>query len=177
MLGCSLLTVCRLFLVCVFPSLFSLRNHNPVTQKSAMLLQANNIGAPSNSTDDCAFLLNAVQSWLQGTGASYIGYDELSDENSFVLWAELQPVRCDWQEDNGVITACNTASTFVPEGTCDFWSKNSPKPPEQATIEFFAEEVDRRKSEITEVFVGADEPQFEFYVRVFYDESHATSMT
>ena len=147
------------------------------------MLQANNVEAPTNSADDCDYLLAAVQSWLQAAGVSHIGYDGSADQNSFILWAELLPVRCEWQGD-GVISSCSVASMFVPKSTCEFWDDHAPESSEQATVGHFADSVGRRKSEITEIVFRDDTgsvvlgngTQSDFYVRVFYDESNATSM-
>jgi hypothetical protein len=115
----------------VLPLLLSLTTQNLNSYSMVDLLQAHNLEAPTNSTDDCAYLENAVNSWLKMAAIPHAASPLQNTEDTYVLWAQLLPVRCDFQRDDGVITFCegrifeDSWDAAVPE-TCAVWDSYQP---------------------------------------------------
>lgn len=149
---------------------------------------ANNLAA--NSTADCDYLLNAVTAWL--TSATFeqtrfptVGVDVENIEQNylFLLWAQLLPVRCSWQDPEGVITYCpnntdilNAANVSV----CDIWNANRPPNASLATADYFARKYEVREGSVLEYQLfqqsysdfGSDDGLSDFAVRVMVNESN-----
>jgi hypothetical protein len=158
-------------------------SQNPEGQNAIDLLQANNIVANSNSTDDCDYLRLAVESWLQATvnvTANYFLNENYGDE-TYVIWAQLLPIRCDWQNGTGgVITKCieDSENDYI----CNVWKNlgNS----ENATREDFSEEMGIRAGELLELdkrdfgaFFNGTNTNATFYVRAIFNESNTVAYT
>lgn len=125
-------------------------DQNVVAPEQVALLQANNLIA--NTTDDCDFLFNAVSAWLRSMAEVYTAYRfyESTAENMFVLWAQVLPVRCDWQLEDGIITQCGPG--YETRLTCQRWQTTWPNgsDPSTATSSYFAEQLGLRIGGVTE---------------------------
>ena len=127
----------------MLPLLHSLSQQNLNSYKLVDLLQAHNLAAPSNSEDDCAYLENSIQSWLR---LAAVPQPESMFENvqdTYILWAQLLPVRCDFQRDDGVITFCEgqsdaTSWESVAPATCEVWDDLAPLSAQEASPDYFA---------------------------------------
>lgn len=78
----------------------------------------------ANATDnECDYLKSVVDSWLNVAVVPQPTSFVPSQEDTFVLWAQLLPIRCDWQRDDGVITFCSDDSPLIESygHTCDNW--------------------------------------------------------
>lgn len=181
-----------LLIMAVFPVIYLLGDTNNAGTNLVMLLQENNIAANTTGDLDCAYLKNAVQSWLRGSSAEHSSFDIYSasrNDDVFVLWAQLLPVRCAWQseypyrEEDGVITHCRLQllRNYEP---CKVWRATSPETPEEATAEYFADtmgirvggirDMELRNYSIPAIFNGSLSNET-FHVRVIYDENSTLS--
>jgi hypothetical protein len=152
-----------------------------VTHNQVNLLQGNNIA--SNTINDCEYLFTAVQSWLQASSTIQTYYDVI-DENrkaGRLQWAQLLPVRCIWQRNDGIITTCSVAGATSEKSTCDYWESTiTPNP----SVEYFAEAANVRPGGILDITLktkatanfGDSESQVEFYVRAIYNETHSIAL-
>jgi hypothetical protein len=148
------------------------------------LLAENN--ALSSSVADCDYLANAVDSWVRTTGKSTISYNYAPQADDFgspvLLWAQILPVRCQWQHPSGVITVC--PKSFVQIDQCQFWDKYNPVDPADATPEYFAASLGMRVGGIVQYavvhqnvstdFIGGLE---DFQVRAIFNHNDAVSFT
>lgn len=172
-------------IISLLPALYAGLTRNPVSRTQLHLLQGNNL--VSNSTEDCAYLFNAVQSWLYGSARIQTFY-ELIDDNGrdpHLLWAQLLPVRCVWQRNNGVITTCDTfrVSTTV-DSICDYWDSIDDRVTTDPSKEYFADSLGTRPGGILDVSIKSvaltnfnnSETLSEFYVRAFYNEAHPIAL-
>jgi hypothetical protein len=175
---------------------------NPVADYHTDLLQANNLAANTSSTEDCAFLLNAVTAWLMSSGSvpSSHRFTNEYDDTVYLMWGQVLPIRCPWQnitqnvtqQDNGVITLCpdgenrlptQFGGTYLPSRLCDVWSEG-PDDVADATTEFFADEFDLRVGGLSEMIRKTTAPanfgdgmtEAEFYVKVIYNGGHFISL-
>jgi hypothetical protein len=158
---------------------------NPVGFHSTDLLQAYNLAA--NTTEDCAFLENAVNAWLRTTGgvpSSHKFTDEY-DDTAFLVWGRLLPYRCpDWQEEDGVISVCRNANANLPPQLCDVWNAWKPDVAD-ATTKLFADEFDLREGGFREFVRNTTAPidfenntntEGEFFVEVIFNGGHYISL-
>jgi hypothetical protein len=157
---------------------------NSVSYHSTDLLQAYNLAA--NTTEDCAFLENAVNAWLRSTGtvpASHQFMDEYND-TAYLIWGQLLPSRCDWQEEDGVFSVCPTG-TKDGLAVCDVWRETRPPNATYATKEFFAEEFSLRPGGFRKLIRNMTAPvdfddrtntEEEFYVEVIFSGGHYISL-
>jgi len=161
---------------------------NNVGSNLVELLQANNLA--SNATADCDYLNNAVQSWLRGSATERTRYDFYGEDRGvFVLWAQLLPIRCEWQTQypfeasDGVITHCRHA--LENREPCQLWKEYSPSSPEAATPEYFADQMGTRSGGILDIgltqsalaFFGGSLANETFSVRVILNENSTLSFT
>ena len=165
-----------LFIVAVVPVVFCIRR-NPVSYNEVFLLQANNVA--SNTTDLCDYLENAVQAWFKSS--------KLVRQN-YVQWVQVLPVRCDWQDHDGVIQYCGgVANLTTPSHSidCDVWSEPLLASPEDAAPEYFADELGLRRGSLNEIVVhetgpadfGQGNSVADFYVRAIFNETDAIADT
>jgi hypothetical protein len=112
--------------VLVLPLLDTLRQQNLVATELVELLQANNLAAPAQ--DDCDYLESAVKSWINVAVRPQPASLVSSHEDTFVLWAQLLPVRCDFQKPDGVITFCEGNDSLLnsDEEACIVWDAHAP---------------------------------------------------
>jgi hypothetical protein len=127
-----------------------------------MLLQENNLVANSSEPDDCAYLYNAVGAWLLGTSGKeqdYSVFGARRELDAYVLWAQLMPVRCDWQREDGVITLCSWTCDEDEHicTACSLWNRTY-LPPDEATPERFADVLGVRVGGILEYKLEAYAP-------------------
>jgi hypothetical protein len=168
----------------LFPAIYTMGRQNPVAYHSTDLLQAYNLAA--NTTEDCAFLENAVNAWLRSSGtvpASHQFMDEY-DDTAFLIWGRLLPSRCNWQAEDGVFSVCATG-TGDGLAVCDVWRESKPPNATYATKEFFADEFSLRvggfRKLIRNVTAPADfdnrtNTEEEFYVEVIFSEGQYISL-
>ena len=127
----------------------SLSEQNLVSYNMVDLLQAQNLAAPSPSEEDCSYLKTSVQSWLRMAITPQPAARFANVEDTFVLWAQVLPVRCDFQREDGVITFCSNrgdgdVQDLPSASACTVWDDNSPADPEDATEYYFAEQLSLR---------------------------------
>jgi hypothetical protein len=119
---------------------------NQVLQESVDLLYANNVAIPGSDDASCAFLNETIFAWILATPIIEPNYRTDTGYSS-LLWAQVLPIRCEFQGTDGVITVC-------PEGftseTCEVWDSR-PENPEEATPEYYAELLDLRVGGVTEL--------------------------
>lgn len=185
-MGCGTLTfvfLVRISIICLFPIFYSGLGSNPVDRNQVRLLQGNNIAA--NSTVDCDFLNFAVQSWLKSSSVNNTAFDVVASSGYGVLWAQLLPIRCDWQGKDGVITKCSSDAPPSQTSACNFWNTKSPNDPNDATVEYYSEVTGARPGGIVEItsqivapasFVDG-QSQATFVVRALFNESHVIILT
>lgn len=185
----------------VLPLLSSLHEQNLVATELVELLQANNLAAPT--TDDCDFLESAVKSWMNVAVKPQPTSVLSSQEDTFVLWAQLLPVRCEFQDPNGVITFCEGNDSLLNsnEEACIVWDNFAPdfndlnstcwaKPVPQDCVEnylegYFATELNLRVGGIRTIRpqAGYDVPYADlskftnFDVTVVYNENPTVALT
>ena len=152
---------------------------------STDLLQAYNLAA--NTTEDCAFLENAVNAWIRSTGGVPISHqftDEY-DDTAFLVWGRLLPYRCpDWQEKDGVISVCPNGAD-LPLQLCDVWKASKPDDVAGATPKIFAHEFDLREGGFRKFvrnttasldFVNGTITEEQFFVEVIFNGGHYISL-
>lgn len=115
------------------------------------------MAAPSSSEGDCAYLKTAVQSWLKMAAVPQPASLFDNVEDTYILWAQLLPVRCDFQREDGVITFCSSQGengllTQAAPSTCVVWDEHSPATPQDATEDYFAEELSLRAEGIRRIY-------------------------
>ena len=169
-------------IICFLPALYAGLSRNPVRRNQVYLLQDNNVA--SNSTDDCDYLFNAVQSWLYSSAIiqTYYGLIDKGEQDAHLLWAQVLPVRCSWQQDNGVITTCGSTRTVTTiDPICIYWENTNTNYPSK---EYFAESLATRPGEILDIALQNFVPSnfaingtmSEFYVRAFYNAAHPIAL-
>ncbi len=169
---------------------------NPVNQNVVGLLQSNNI--ISNTSDDCEYLKNSVKSWLLTVVYGQNSYDQGSDEDQSVAiqWAQILPIRCEWQLPHGVITNCKTAEFIDLFPACTEWKRTLPYNPDDASPEYYAKTLGLRTGELTQYIATTWAPasfnatynstssynltnvdgQYEFTVRAIFNESETVQL-
>ena len=157
---------------------------NSVVSNFVDLFQANNKMAPTNSTEDCDYLESAVLSFLRTSTVPEHASDNIArTSDSLLLWAQVLPVRCDWQDPDGVATICPPDSSYAEEvPVCKFWKDIRPPYPANATRNYFAEAVNVRVSEVV-VYERSSFKDFmeeltsnEFIVRAVFNESNTVAV-
>jgi hypothetical protein len=171
--------------------IYTIGRENPVAADLTTLLEANNLAANTNTSEDCDYLRNAVFAWLKT--ATSLTPDSLDFERDdpagslFVIWAQLLPSRCPWQQLDGVITVC-PEGLLNPPGYCAVWDESRPVDAESATLQYFADELDLRVGGLRQFvsnetapadfgrnFSGSTEQQF--YIKAIFNENHSIYLT
>lgn len=183
-----------LCIVTFFPAINTLWVANTVASEQVAHLQALNV--LSNSTDDCDFLLNAVVNWLRSGASVHLDrFDWLSSSGHglFLVWAQLLPVRCDWQRPDGIITDCRVDERSPTAGVhCRVWADTWPGVDENtntddvamATPNFFADLLGLRPGGLQEHDemalalndFNATSSVSTFEVRGIFNESHTIAL-
>ena len=169
-------------IVMVVPLLHCTTTQNRTSYRMVDLLLAHNVEAPTNSTDDCAYLQNVIYSWLQMASVPQPPSLLRNKEDTYVLWAQLLPVRCDFQRDDGVITFCS-GQIFedswlgaIPE-TCEVWDDYRPSSSMDEMASHFSKALDIRPEGIRRIdrsFSQAN--QLNFRASVIYNENPSVSL-
>ena len=106
------------------------------------LLQKNNIALAGNNNSTCQLLQESAVDWLESMLPKTNKDNTLLHQN-LLLWAQILPVRCQFQEaTNGVITSCPPNYTLP---VCINWEGSS----SNSTPEYFAENLNLRVGSIT----------------------------
>ena len=160
-----------LAVACVLPTVTTLWTQNPLANEAVSLLNSNNVAAG----DDCNYLKHSVVSWVTGMAIEHVESFANDHDTTYLLWAELMPVRCsDWQDD-GVITTCEV---FPDMHTCSVWDEMRPESAEAATRDHFSRYLDVRPGEVLEVVSKFQDPNgTTYYVRAFFNESSTVAYT
>jgi hypothetical protein len=163
----------RTSIVIVFPLLGSLTQQNIVATKTVELLQANNIAA----LGDCAYLESAISSWVNIAAVPQPASPLPKLQDTYVLWAQLLPIRCDFQRDDGVLTYCD-GDPSRPNGVypCEVWDDYAPASPSEATVEYFAEVLYIRSDGVREIERNGTGKFPEYSVVVIYNENPTVSL-
>ena len=177
--------VFRVSIVTTCPIIISLLGVNNASPNFTDLLQQNNIILSEANVSSCAFLESTIEAWLELGASVQTGVPQY-DVKTFVLWAQLLPVRCDFQGDDGVITVCPNGTGY-PRGTCDVWNEH-PANASDATPEYYANKLGIRVGGITEyahsqnsrLTIATDGnfssyPNMTFSVRLLANENHAVA--
>jgi hypothetical protein len=148
------------------------------------LLQENNV--LSNQTDDCEYLRNSVIAWLLTVTYGEKGFNPDIDNKLSLQFAQVLPIRCEWQKPDGIITICKS-SVFSDEfDACGIWNSTIPSNPLDATPEHFANALGTRPGELLQFEhrqlaqasfpnVGIDGVE-EFYVKAIFNESRTVAV-
>jgi hypothetical protein len=169
-------------IISLLPALYAGLTRNPDTRNQVHLLQDNNV--VSNSTEDCEYLFHAVQSWLYGSAQIQTHYKLIDDatRDPHLLWAQVLPVRCVWQQNNGVVTTCDAFRVVTAiDSICDYWDNMMTTNPSK---EYFADSLGTRPGGILDISITSFAPTdfvdnatiSEFYVRAFYNEMHPIAL-
>lgn len=117
--------------VIILPLFFSFSHQNLVADNLTKVLQANNLVA-TTGLSDCDYLQKAIESWLniaivdQPESTQTIS---LNETDTFVLWAQVLPVRCPFQNETGTITTCAGKRQVYRADhpiSCKIWDNYSP---------------------------------------------------
>jgi hypothetical protein len=122
--------------VIILPLFFGINLQNVVSDNLSKILQANNLVSESGFRD-CEYLQNAIDAWIniaivdQPGRTSILQPKEGTEAYTFVLWAQVLPVRCPFQNETGTITSCTDKSKYFKEYnniTCNIWDTQAPPP-------------------------------------------------
>jgi hypothetical protein len=160
--------------------IISYRSQNFVNEKLFDLLHETNLAINSNSTDACAYLKQFLDSWLL-TAESIQPDSSLLGTNTYLLWARISPLRCDFQQVDGIITVCSDSSP-VEQRTCELWQENSTFASFDRLPAHFAEMQDIRVGGIREIYKENIAPCWEggecrFETHVLFNDNFTVSYT
>jgi hypothetical protein len=169
-------------IVLLLPLLDALTPQNLVETELVNLLQANNIEA----RDDCEYLKVAVDSWVKLAAVPQPS-SLVSTADTFVLWAQLLPKRCDFQREDGVITSCSSSSINSTRAACKVWDDDYLlEHPSEGLEDYFANELDLRVGGIQKKVLGGIQKRFlmegyegnytTYNVTVVYNENPTVSL-
>jgi hypothetical protein len=149
---------------------------NDAGKDMVTLLEVNNILLAEANETSCDFLEDTIYSFL-GLDAIVLNKVGHYHERTYLLWAQLLPVRCNFQSSDGVITQCTGDHYFNPH-VCDVWNL-APEDPSDATPQYFAEKMGIRVGGITQynpAFTTSSNfsiaPNTTFSVRALLNENH-----
>lgn len=164
----------------ILPMIISYKSQNYANDELVDLLYRNNILA-AQSPEDCNYLKDFVESWLL-TAESTQPESSLLTTNTYLLWAEVWPKRCDIQGAHGQITLCNMT---VPDRmeACDLWHEAAKK--ENLYVdnfpEYFADQLDIRIGGIRDIqrcYEDPDDPSTcRYKVRVLFNNNFTIAYT
>lgn len=143
------------------------------------LLQAHNTNSSTTSQGDCDYLNATVYSWLNIAAVSQPDLGRLSStDDTFVLWAQLLPVRCEFQREDGVITFCEGQGFNDSAYICRVWDDLRPENPSLATPDYFAMELDlRAEGIIREQVIESVGDLDGFTTTVIYNQNASVALT
>ena len=135
-------------IVIFLPMITSLVLTNNSGMEMVTLLNRNNILLAEANETSCAFLKDTIYSFL-GLGAMVPKKFQYHGRvGTHLLWAQLLPVRCDFQNSDGVITQCTDDNSVGP-AICNVWNL-APEDPDDANPQYFADALGIRVGGITE---------------------------
>lgn len=175
--------ILMVLVVLVLPLLSAIIGQNLIALEFTQLLEDNNLASITGDNDtDCDYLELAIESWLTMAIIPQPSYNRPDVESTFVLWAQVLPVRCPFQDENGVITSCDGRLSTLQESypsTCQIWGELAPSSPEYATDAYFATTLNLRPGGIN-TFLGGSEGQIRelngVNVTVIYNENVTVSL-
>ncbi|KAG7349730.1 adenylate cyclase family protein [Nitzschia inconspicua] len=173
--------ILMVLVVTILPLLNAINQQNLVADSVTKLLQANNLAALSGISD-CEYMEFAIESWLNMAIVPQPPSKIREINHSFVLWAQVLPVRCPFQNITGVITSCRgplSKYREMPENkpTCDIWDTFSPATSEEASVEYFAEALKLREGGIVKKTAESSGDTLSgFNVTVVYNENPTISL-
>jgi hypothetical protein len=151
---------------------------NNSASKMVDLLQMNNIVLAEANETTCAFLKDTIYTFLDLGAIAQSKVQHI--DPTFLLWAQLLPVRCDFQGSDGVITTCADDLSFDSQ-VCNVWNM-APEDPSDATSEYYADALGIRVGGITEyspIYTTPSSstiaPNTTFTVRALLNENHVVS--
>ena len=125
----------------VLPLCFSI-SKNPLAYQLTTFLQAQNQQANNiyiTDVERCEYLEGAIDSWLNMAIVYPHGYSNDTVKDTYILWAQVLPVRCPFQNSDGKITSCTGKQSrfkFDYPYTCEVWdSLEVPKYTENQAIQ------------------------------------------
>lgn len=124
--NCQRALILMILSVLVLPLFYAISHQNRVSMNLTNMLESQNLISTSG-VRDCEYLERAIDSWLNMAIVSQPQYEK--DPTSYVLWAQVLPVRCPFQNKTGVITSCTENRTRFREAyplTCKIWDDSSP---------------------------------------------------
>lgn len=175
--------ILMVLVVIVLPLLYAVSQQNLVADRITQLLQSNNLVALSGVTD-CEYMELAIESWLNMAIVPQPP-SELPRIDTFVLWAQVLPVRCPFQNETGVITSCRgrlSKYREMPENeaTCNIWDTFSPANSDEANEAYFAEALRLRQGGILKKVAYPPNPSIDalsgFNVTVVFNENPTISL-
>jgi len=172
-----------LIIVVVLPMISTISGVNNSAPEFVGFLQATSELVTNNSDTSCAFLQDSFESWLAAAAVVLSPATEGTyySEGAYILWAQVLPVRCNFQSDDGVISSCDKY-TDVVVGACAIWNAA----PSNATPNFFADLLDIPVGAISEYtksttltwFNGSQEvTNATFSVKVLVNQNQAVMFT
>lgn len=139
------------------------------------LLQQNNIEA---GMSECTFLESSVRAWLQIAGVEYQVGPNVGAFEVYVLWAQVLPIRCAFQEPYGVVTRCADDPYGNTTRSCNVW-QNITGNASTVSESFFANQLDVRVGGIREyqrdTIVPINMTNTAFSVRAFVNHNATVS--
>jgi hypothetical protein len=165
----------------VIPMLSAMSQQNLIAPRFTQLLEANNVASVGRMTD-CDYLEMAIESWLSMAIVPQPPAGIPNVEQTFVLWAQVLPVRCPFQHETGVITSCTGRLSKFREqypATCEIWESKAPPSPDLASEEYFAATLNLRPGGIVKEF-GAPLAEYDalagFSTTVYYNQNPTISL-
>ena len=169
-------------IVMVVPLLHCTTTQNRTSYRMVDLLLAHNLEAPTNSTDDCEYLENGIYAWLQMASVPQPPSLIRNHEDTYVLWAQVLPVRCNFQRDDGVITFCRgqifegSGEGTIPE-ICEVWDDYRPSSSVDEMASYFSKALNIRPEGIRRIDRGFSQAnQLNFGASVVYNENPTVSL-
>lgn len=149
--------------------IISFQSQNLVNSELVYLLQENNVASPD--VDDCDYLHLFVQSWLRA--ADSVQPDSwMLPTNAYLLYAEMLPIRCPFQAENGRITICR--DPYTDNSTCIWGPYDMPIYDELDDLPmYFAKNLDIRVGGIRTLSQSSDG----FAVKVLFNDNFTVSFT
>ncbi|VEU33814.1 unnamed protein product [Pseudo-nitzschia multistriata] len=146
--NCQRVLILMILSVLVLPLFYSISHQNNVSDNMAKLLQSQNL-VSTDGIRRCDYLETAIDSWLN---MAIVNQPNIPDqETTYILWAQVLPVRCPFQNENGVITSCTKNGMKYREQypeSCKIWDNSNPPQlihgNDQAVRNYFAKKLNIR---------------------------------
>ena len=179
--NCQRALVLMVFSIVVLPIIFAISIQNYTASNLTKLLQAENL-VSTTSIGDCEYLEFAIDAWLNTVLTKPSTKEK--DGNPFVLWAQVLPVRCPFQNETGVITSCTKKQSQHFQSKCEIWDDYFPPDLDDDTRtirNYYASELNLRGGGIIVDQQPTGSFQFEaldvFKVTVIYNQNPTIEMS